>query len=87
MSLWDDVEKEFGEDIDKAAAAYIKASNIFPYTVNEIRNVFSPEELEEVAVFIKEIRSAKNDNEKKIAIINKSVRIVEGLLRLGKFLI
>ena len=44
MSLWDDVEKEFGEDIDKAAAAYIKASNIFPYTVNEIRNVFSPEE-------------------------------------------
>ena len=87
MSLWDEVEKDFGEDIDKAASDYIKASNILPYTVNEIKKVFSPEELEEVAVFIKEMRAAKDDNEKKVEIINKGVRVVEGLMKLGKFLI
>jgi hypothetical protein len=87
MSLWDDVEREFGKDIDKAAKTYIKASNILPYTVNEIKNVFSPKELEEVARFIKDMRIAKSDNKRKAEIISKSINVVEGLLKLGKFLI
>lgn len=87
MSLWDDVAKEFDKDIEKAATDYIKATNVLPCTVAEIKNVFRPEELEEVAGFIREMRAAKDDNEKKAEIINKSMRVVEGLLRLGKFLV
>jgi hypothetical protein len=87
MSLWDDVAKEFDKDIEKAATEYINATNVLPYTVAEIKSVFRPEELEEVAGFIREMRSAGNDNEKKAEIINKSMRVVEGLLRLGKFLV
>jgi len=87
MSLWDDVAKEFDKDIENAATDYIKATNVLPYTVAEIKNVFQPEELEKVAVFVREMRAAKDDNEKKAEIINKSMQIVEGLLRLGKFLV
>jgi len=75
------------QDIENAATDYIKATNVLPYTVAEIKNVFQPEELEKVAVFVREMRAAKDDNEKKAEIINKSMQIVEGLLRLGKFLV
>lgn len=87
MSLWDDVIKEYDEEIEKAAEDYVKATNILPYTVKEIKAVFSPEELKEVAVFITEMRSAKTDNEKKAEIIKKHLSVVEGLLKLGKLLI
>jgi hypothetical protein len=86
MSLWDEVTKDFGVEIEEASSDYIKATNILPYTVKEIKNVFEVEELEEVAGFIKEMQSAKNDNEKKATIISKGVRIIEGLLTLGGFL-
>lgn len=87
MSKWDDVIKEYEVDIEKIADDYIKATNVLPYTVSDIKNVFSVDELEEVASFIKEMREATEDNQRKAQIISKSTKIVEGLLKLSKVLI
>jgi hypothetical protein len=87
MSLWDEISKNYSSEIKQSAEEYIKATNILPYTIDDIKSVFRPEDMEELALFIKEMQDASNDNNRKAKLISNNVKIVEGLLKLGKFII
>jgi hypothetical protein len=70
MSLWDDVSERYDTEINAAAETYVKATNILPYTVKDLKAVFTPDEMDNVARFIKELNEAKEDNERKAKIIS-----------------
>lgn len=87
MSIWDDVINDYADDISGASDDYIKATNILPYTISEIQEVFTDEELEEVGKFLKEMRTATEDNQRKLNLINQYAPIVSKLLKLAKIII
>lgn len=87
MSTWDDVMNDYADEISNASDNYIKATNILPYTISEIQKVFTDEELEEVGEFLKEMKAATENNERKRNLINQYAPIVSKLLKLAKIII
>lgn len=87
MSTWDDVLKEYEQEIGPASEEYIKAANILPFSVGDIKAVFSEEELEDVAKFIKEMKEAADDNNRKYELIAQYKTVAVGLLKLAKVVV
>ncbi|MCO7199438.1 hypothetical protein [Pseudoalteromonas sp. OANN1] len=87
MSAWDEVMSTYGEDIENASSEYIKASNILPYSISEIKAVFSEDELSEIASFLKEMKAATADNERKLQLITQYKQVAFGLLKLAKIVV
>jgi len=87
MSTWDEVISTYGDDISKASEEYIQASKILPFSVNDIQAVFSKEEMEDVAKFVKEMKQATADNNRKYQLITQYQKVVVGLLKLAKIAI
>lgn len=87
MSEWDKTISEYESDISKATKEYVKASNILPYSVKEIKSIYSEDELQELAIFLREMKDATDDNEKKLALIGKYKKTVLGLVKLAKIVI
>ena len=87
MSDWDDVMSAYGGDIQNAASEYVEASKILPYSISEIQAVFSEEELTEIAGFLKEMKEATEDNERKLQLISQYKNVAFGLLKLAKIVV
>jgi hypothetical protein len=78
MSLWDKVSKTYGVEIETSAEAYVKVTNLLPFTVNDLKSVFTPAEMDDVAQFLVELNESKENNQKTADIISKGSKIVMG---------
>ncbi len=87
MSTWDEVMNVYGNEISSASDEYVKASNILPYSITEIKAVFPEDELEEVGKFMKEMKEAAADNNKKADIIGNYREVAVKLLKLAKIVL
>lgn len=77
----------YGNEISSASDEYVKASNILPYSITEIKAVFPEDELEEVGKFMKEMKEAAADNNKKADIIGNYREVAVKLLKLAKIVL
>lgn len=82
----------FSDDIDEGIIneikeEYKKAAFWLPFSALEIKSVFSDNELEELSAFIKEVKDAREDNEKKAKAIETYSKISLKLLKLGKIIV
>jgi len=87
MSKWAEVMRGYDDDIKNAADDYVEATNILPFSVGEIQSVFTESEMEEVAVFVKEMKIAANNNQKQGQLMSQYSKVAVGLLKLARVLV
>lgn len=87
MSKWDDVMRKYGTAPEDAANDYVKATNVLPFTVGDIQQVFTAQEMDEVAVFVTEMKQAGEDNQKQAQLLTQYSKAAVGLLKLARVLV
>lgn len=84
MSLTGRLDKNI---VSAVTAEYEDTSTWLPYSALEIKEVFSPEELEELDEFIADMKNATDENTRKAKLINnvsKYAGTVVKLLKMAK---